>query len=119
MGTRWALALTFAIWAAGMEPGVASATLSTVNLPPDFRPRFLSVCQRRGLSEARCACMSDVVLREVADEHLALMIDYFENPDGFDSRAMEELDNDEGRLRVLAEEIAAAQTTARSECRGR
>ncbi len=60
--------------------------------------------------------MSDVVLREVADEHLALMIDYLENPTGFDTRAMQELDNDENRMRVLEEEMASAQATARNEC---
>ncbi len=98
------------------NPGQAATAVSPVNLPPDFTPRFLDVCMRRGLSEARCGCMSEVVFREVADEHLALMIDYLENPTGFDSRAMQELDNDETRMQVLEEEIASAQTTARNEC---
>lgn len=97
--------------------GNATTAVSPGSLPPDFAPRFLNACVQRGLSPARCACMSDVVLREVADEHLALMIDYLENPTGFDTRAMQELDNDENRMRVLEEEIASAQTMARSECR--
>jgi hypothetical protein len=44
------------------------------------------------------------------------MLDYLENPVGFDSRAMQELDNDEERMRVLEEEIAAAQASAQKEC---
>jgi hypothetical protein len=95
--------------------GLASAPAS-ISLPADFSARFASVCKQRGLSEARCACMTDVVLREVADEHLVLMLDYLENPVGFDSRAMQELDNDEERMRVLEEEIAAAQASAQKEC---
>ncbi|MDX2156255.1 MAG: hypothetical protein SFW09_07065 [Hyphomicrobiaceae bacterium] len=87
-----------------------------VDLPPDFSPRFLAVCQTRGRAASYCACMLDVVLREVADEHLALMLEYLENPTSFDSRALEELDNDPARLRVLEDEIAAAQAATRRDC---
>ena len=112
---------------AGTCPWLALATVSAssqlpvsrINLPPDFPSRFMTVCQRRGLSSVRCACMSKIVLREVADEHLALMLDYLEQPAGFDSRALQELDNDESRMRVLEEEIQAAQAAARTECAAR
>lgn len=63
--------------------------------------------------------MTGVILREVADEHLALMLDYLESPEGFDSRAMQELDNDEARMRMLEDEIQAAQAAAQTECGGR
>lgn len=115
-------AFSAVLWSAGgsattLAPPERAPT--SVNLPLDFKPRFQSVCMRRGLPEARCACMVDVVLREVADEHLALMLDYFENPEGFDNRALQELDNDESRMNVLEEEIASAQATARRECQVR
>jgi hypothetical protein len=112
-----AMALTLALQPAA---GAAmAASVVRVAPPPDFSPRFMTVCQRRGYTDDYCTCMVNVVLREVADENLALMLDYFENPRGFDSRALEELDNDETRMRMLAEEIAAAQEATRSECRQR
>ena len=90
-----------------------------IALPTDFNARFVMICQKRGLSEAQCLCMTEVVLREVADENLALMLAYFENPAGFDDRALQELDNDERRLAMLAEEINAAQQASHVECRQR
>lgn len=94
---------------------VASAARGSTGAD-DFRPRFITACLKRGLTADRCTCMSGIVMREVADEHLALMLDYFENPEGPDSRAMQELDRDQTRLRELEDEIVAAQSRAKVKC---
>lgn len=117
---RTALGACFSLWLAlASVPASGLSPLVGASLPPDFQPRFISACQRRGLAPERCRCMTGVILREVADEHLALMLDYLESPEGFDSRAMQELDNDEARMRMLEDEIQAAQAAAQTECGGR
>ena len=117
---RARVGVCIAVWlVSAIVPASGQPPHAGVSLPLDFQPRFISACQRRGLPPERCQCMTGIILREVADEHLALMLDYLENPDGFDSRAMQELDNDEARMRMLEEEIQAAQTAARAACTGR
>ena len=119
VGQAALLAANMCLWVLTAAGGSPRAAPSTVDLPPDFTPRFMSICKARGLSEPRCTCMSAIALREVADRNLTLMLDYFENPSGFDSRALEELDNDEARLAELEGEIAAVQAATRAECAAR
>jgi hypothetical protein len=87
-------------------------------LPDRFDERFATVCQARGRPAAWCACAAGAFKRAIDDDHLASMIDYFEDPERFDER-LAALETDATRLRVLMEEIEDAVAAARKECSGR
>ena len=95
----------------------ASSAVTSAALPPDFKARFEAVCLKRGRPPARCACMVGVMLREIDDEHLALILDYFEDEGRIDQGKLAELEQDPVRMQELEEEIVQAITTAIEQCR--
>jgi hypothetical protein len=108
----WARVSMLALAALLAIPGGRAAAV----LPSDFDQRFEQACAKRGLSPERCACIREVVLELVADEHLSLMLLYFEGEQQLDERMMEELENDEQRFNSLKQEIEEAVEAARRRC---
>ena len=100
---------------------IATAALPSAShaaLVDDFDARFMTVCAARGLTVARCRCTLEVIKDAIGDEHLDVMLAYFEDPDQIDDAMLAEFEIDEQKYQDLKDQIEGAVATARTQCRG-
>ena len=87
-------------------------------LADDFDDRFLKVCKARGLSVKRCQCTLEVIKDAIADEHLEVMLTYFEGEAKLDPQKLAEFDLDDTRYQELKGQIDGAVLASRNQCKG-